>query len=76
MFESDWERKRWMVEIKSLNVVLALLYETLRITCRAGVSSEMADGICSASASLVSRPSQVTIWEAPCKISSPAKYLC
>lgn len=57
VFELDWERKRWMVEIKRLNVILALTYEILRITCRAGVSCEMADGIWGASVSLVSRPS-------------------
>lgn len=44
-----------MVEIKSLNVCLALPYEMLEIMYRAGVSSEMADGIFGASASLVSR---------------------
>lgn len=44
-----------MVEIKSLNVSLALSYEMLKIMCGAGVSSEMADGIFGATASLVSR---------------------
>lgn len=65
-----------MAEIKSLNVSLALPYEMLKITCGAGVSSEMADGSLGASASLVSRrASKVKMWgwEIPCKISSPSE---